>query len=235
MNNDKCIVSFAKQGRENYNKGLLRLRDSIKDNCDYDSFLYSYDQPNDGIIFLDNKMPQSELFVCDWDIPYHFKLGAIQKAREQGYKKVIWCDSSVVVVKNPDELFKREIVAFHNLGHPLYRYMSDACMEAMEATEKEIKLASHIMACVMGFDFSINRVNEIFNKFIDYSLDGCSFQKNTSNRNRFRFHTFDQPVISLLLYRYGIELYPYGKLVYEPYDTNFGYGNDIYFINKGIK
>ena len=233
-----CIVSFASKGRENYNKGLLRLRDSVKEHWEGDYFLYSLDgEENEGIICCNGEMPKSLFYPSffHYEIPYQFKPNLIQIAREKGYTKVFWCDSAIVLTKNPLELFiNRPVVAFHNFNFPLWQWISDLAVKTLNSNEEEILQAKQIMACVIGFDFTTELGNQIFDEFLNYSIDGKSFIESGSTRVGFIAHRHDQSVLSVILHRHKIPLLPYGTLVYEPHNITFEYGSSFYFINKGI-
>jgi hypothetical protein len=247
MSSKKIIVSFSSTGRENYPKAQLGLiKSCVNAKWDGDYLIRSLDGYCDnylGVDILLGSYPVTERFgVCNnhAEIPWGFKPDLILEAIEKGYDKIIWCDSTIRMKKNPYELLEyakyHGVCAFDNLGHPLKNWISDVALEHLHITEEELQANNipQIMACCIVFDVS----NEIGRKvFIDWSLlskDGACFQNYPSKREGFVVHRHDQAVLSGLLWKYKIPLLPYGKLVYPPHDSNFEYGDDIYFVNKGV-
>lgn len=243
-----CIVSFSSQGRENYNAAMLRLISTSKE-CGYegDFILHQFD----GYVpdYRDVKItqgksvyyPQPKLFQCynHSEVPYLFKLAMIQLAREAGYNQVIWCDSTICMIKPPTELLnlakEQGVVTFDNLGHPLFPWISDVALERLGISQVELKIVPQIMACVIIFDFSNDTANQVFDEWLKAAQDGVSFQNNGSTREGFKAHRHDQAVLSGILYKRGIMSQSYGDLVYEPNDTDFKFGNNFTFVNRGIK
>lgn len=245
LNSEECIISYASKGREEYNSALLKLIKSIPENWNGDTILYSFDGYVDryeGIpirLCHSKQTPQPEAWMAHHhsEIPYQFKPAIFQIAKEEGYKKVYWCDSTIRLLKNPLPLFEQSesgIVAFENLGHPLWNWISDDAQNTLKITNEELKTIPQIMACVIGFDFTKAKANNIFEEWAIIAQDGHSFKDNPSAREGFKAHRHDQAVLSGLLWKHKIPLLPYGKLVYPPHDVNGEYGNDIYFVNKGM-
>lgn len=241
-----CIVSFASTGRELYPKAQLRLIRSIVDSswgggiimmC-YDGYVDEYC----GVQIELGKYPKSEkyqLFHNHEELPYGFKPEIIQVARENGFSKVIWCDSTILLAKPPYATLTHAklhgVAAFENLGHPLKHYVSDLAMERQGIDESELEDIPQIMACCVAFDFENPKGVEAFEKWIEASRDGVSFQNYGSVRSDFKTHKHDQAVLSMILYKLQIPLLPYGKLVYHPHNETKEYGDDFEFVNKGIE
>ena len=243
MASNKCIVSFASKGRENYPKAQLRLiKSCVTAGWDGDYLIRSLDGDCDEYagVHIDVGSYPSTSVHNHAEIPYGFKPDiVVEAAAHKKYKQIIWCDSTIVMAKYPNETLahasKFGVAAFHNLGHDLWNWVSDAALQAQGLTERQLKYIKQIMACVICFDLSNPVGYSIFNKWIAASRDGVSFQNYGSNREGFKAHRHDQAVLSMILYKEGIPLLPYGKLVYEPHDTDHSFGDDFEFINKGIK
>lgn len=243
---DKCIVSWSSSGRENYPASQLRLIKSCIDsgwNGDY--VMQSLDGYCDNYMGVDielGRYPNCNDFPLNnnhAEIPYCFKPTLIYEAYERGYTKIVWCDSTIRMSKNIDPLLKlaseNGIVAFDNLGHPLKNWISDIAVQKLNISELELQSINQIMACVIIFDLENEIGMQCLKEWIEASHDGVSFQNGyVSNRKGFVAHRHDQSILSGILYKKNISLLPYGKLVYPPHDINFEYGNDVYFINKGV-
>jgi hypothetical protein len=249
---DKCIISYASSGRENYNKAQLNMIRSCKNaGWDGDYLIRSLDGYVDeylGVKIHQGK-PVSRVYgnkemsyQCynHNEVPYQFKPYLIAEALELGYRKIIWCDSTVRMVKDPMTLFRNHksdygVIGFDNLGHPLHQYLHDYALERLEISEEDLPNVKQIMACVMLFDFTRPGTFRIFEEWMKMSHDGVSFQNYGSKREAFKVHRHDQACMSGLLHKYGVPLLPYGRLVYPPHDQEpFDFGTDIYFVNKGV-
>ena len=244
MSSDKCLVSVASMGRENYNKGQLKLiRSAVESGWDGDYLMSSVDGYCDeymGVKIELGSWPVTRKHGVSWqhkDNPYQFKPYAIQEAIEKGYSKILWCDSSIRMVKNPNELFEiaaeRGVVAFDNIGYPLKNWISDWAIACLKLSSEKLESMPQIMACCIMFDFNNPIAIEILNAWIAGSLNG-SFQHEEGNRPGYRASRHDQSYLSALLNLRGIEFLPYGNLVYPPHDTSGEYGSNFYFINKGV-
>lgn len=245
MKSKKCIVSFSHKGREDYDAAQLRLiKSCVNVGWDGDYIIRSYTGYCDNYMGVDiilGSYPVTEkcgLSNNRDEVPYGFKTFIIQEAREKGYEQIIWADSSIRMVKDPKPLFDHTHVygvgAFENLGHPLKNWISDVAVEHLHISESSLEGMQQIMACCILFDFSTPECNSIFDEWMALGRDGACFQNYGSKRPGFRAHRHDQAVLSGILAKRGVPLLPYGKLVYPPHDTDFTYGNDIYFVNKGV-
>jgi hypothetical protein len=244
--NKKVLVNFACMGRENYNKAQLRLIKSFVDNKWDGDYLMrstdSYVDEYDGVKIKLGSLPITEAYGKSYnhaEIAYGFKCYIIQEAIEAGYTKIIWCDSTIVNVRNLDPLFdlaaQHGFVSFNNLGHPLKFWISDIAQERLGITNAQLETMEQAMACVMIFDIENPAGKKLFEDWMAKCLDGVSFQMEAgSKRPGYRGHRGDQPIISGLAALAGIPLLPYGYLVYQPHDTTFEYGTAFYFINKCV-
>lgn len=242
----KCVVSFASNGRELYNKGQLRLIKSCKDaGWDGDFLCRSLDgyvDKYEGVDILLGSWPVNEKFgECPTHatIPFAFKLFIIQEAREKGYKQIVWCDSSITMETDitPVLEFAKEhgVAAFDNLNFMLSGWLSDAAQERLEISDEDLWGIKQIMACCVCFDFDNPKAEKVFDEWYERCMDGCSFHNGYGSRRRgFVATRWDQSCISGILWKNDIPLLTYGNLVYEPHDVTKEYGDEIYFVNRQI-
>jgi hypothetical protein len=228
-----CLVSFSSKGRENYNKGLLRLIDSALKYWKGDILVYSPDhwlEEYKGItIHKGLPDPQGIVSMPHSDMPYQFKTALIQKAIEMGYERVAWLDSSMVLNKDITPLFgSTGVGVFHNLGHDLYKYISDEAFMALGITDEQLMNIKQIWGGAFFLDFTKQNACQVFECIKEFSLNG-SFREGTSSRQGFKAHRHDQAVMSALVHE-KCDMYPYGKIVCPPHDTTHEYGDDIYLI-----
>jgi len=232
------IVNYVSKGREDYFSGQLKLIKSIQDiGWGGDTIFYADGGYCDNYLGYDIKLefPKQEKFIGHRhsQIPYQFKYIAIQAAREAGYDRVFWLDASMRVVKNLSELFDKSpkgIIAFDNLGHPLYKFISDIAARNLEVDDFELMDIPQTWGGALGFDFTKEGVSELLEEIIHQSNIG-SFADAKSTRSGFVSGRHDQAVISVLFHKKGIELLPYGDIVVaahakEPYQ----YGKDYYLV-----
>ena len=243
IKNKKCIVSFGSKGLymynrhlEDYNKGLKTMITSTIGTWDGDYLIHSIDA--DFTEYMGVEITINKSLNTHGEVPYQFKPAMIDIAYKLGYEQVVWVDSTIRMVKHPQELLdhakKYGVCVFDNLGHPLKYWCSDIAQSKQGVTNAEMETMQQIMACVIIFDFTNPKGKEIFERWKQASLDGISFKNERSNREGFRGHRHDQAVLSMICAKESIPLLPYGYLVYPPHDQTKEYGDNIYFVNKGI-
>lgn len=242
------IVSFATKG---FHPQLLRLIDSCKEHWSGDLLIYSPD--HDLWMYRDVQIhhswpdPEGIQSFTHKDMPYQFKVALIQKAIELGYQRIIWLDSSMQLKKDLTPLLdnsKTGVVTFHNLGHPVYRYLSDEAMNLLGVDDDFLLDKPQIWGGAFMLDLTKRFASNFFNILRHYSVNG-SFKNGTSKREGFVAHRHDQAVMSVLLslellidntvYGYtDSDMLPYGQILCPPHDTSGEYGTDPYLICRGI-
>lgn len=209
------LLSLAINGRENYVEKSINLEKSIAELWRYDTRLYkaypNYVTPNDVI-------------------PYKFKYDLIKQARADGYTRVIWLDSSIRVASEITSLFPESgIIAFHNLGHPLWKYISDKAMANLNVGNAEVERIPQTWGGALGFDFTKDKACEIFEEICKHSMNG-SFETAGSRRKGFIAHRHDQAVISVILHQHKIKLLDYGEIVTAEHARSGEYGNSFKLV-----
>lgn len=232
-----CLVSFSSKGREDYNKGLLRLIDSALVNWKGDMLLYSPDHSLSEYkgVKINKGLPQPKLIpsFSHSDMPYQFKIALIQEAIEKGYERIVWLDTTMIINKDLTPLFGNNgITVFDNLGHPLSKYISDDACRLLEVNDEMILKMHQIWGGALLFDFTKNNCVKVFERIKAHSLNG-SFKNGVSRRFGFVAHRHDQAVMSVLMSD-KCDLQPYGKIVCHPHEVTHAYGDDIYIIYKAI-
>lgn len=240
------ILSFATKGREDYPRQLLRLIDSCKEYWKGDLLIYSPDHDlwmyRDVPIHHSWPDPVEIQSFTHTEMPYQFKTALIQKAIELGYERIIWLDSSMQLKKDLTPLLDNSesgIVTFHNLGHPVYKYLSTEA----EYLLREEKYLSHDLPVLEmipqiwggAFMLAFNKplADNFFHDLRRYSING-SFRDGGSARVGFIAHRHDQAIMSVLLNRYPHDMLPYGQILCPPHDTTGEYGNDPYLVCRGL-
>ena len=237
----KVIVSLSSTGRENYNEAQLGLIRSINRHArHYDTHLRSVDGYVDVYEqrqILLGEWPKTSKWGESWshqNMPYQFKPFMVAEALELGYRKIIWCDSTIRVHQNPDPLWElaaeHGIVAWNNEGHELHKYIPDHQIAWLGLKDyTEVKQMFQIMACCIVFDFDHPKTMPIFEKWIQGAKENC-FHHNESKNPHYVSSRHDQALLSALMNINGIPVQPYGGLAYRHYLPV-----EPYFINWGVK
>lgn len=225
-NTNPVIVSFASKGRDDYNKGQVRLLESLQQHWAGDYWLHSLER--------DGELPSSKAFPHQphSECPYLFKFTMIQTLREQGYSRIIWLDSTMVL-ERPDitDLLKRGIMAFHNLGHDLKNYINDAACSGMNYDTESEHQALQTWGGAIGFDFNRGRARAVFDAVV---RNRYYFKDGNSTRPGFIAHRHDQAVLSVMLWYFSVKLHPYGTIVTHPHYIDHAYGNEFYLSHRPI-
>lgn len=191
-----CLITLAIDGREKYTEKLSGLEASLQ-HWPYDTRIYKS--------YPDYCTPHGV-------IPYKFKFDLIQQARNDGYNRIVWLDSSLRLLQDPIALFGEEgVFMFDNLGHPLWKYISDRALQNLALTESQLKHIPQTWGGALGFDFTRDKAGEIFAEIVRQSTMG-SFEEGRSKRQGFVSHRHDQSVISGVLWKAGYKLLPYGLI-----------------------
>lgn len=217
----KVLVSVASKGREDYRKAQLALIQSThahKFRLSHDYMMRSVDGYCDNYYGVDIKLgswPVTEKYGVSWqhaDMPYQFKVFAIQEAREKGYSRVLWCDSTIRLMADPEPLWEQcathGILAWDNEGHPLKNWIAPHATKAIGIDTEGVK---QIMACCIMFDFNHPITQVVFDEWIECSRNGSFLNKGFDN------HRHDQACLSAILYKHGVPIQPYGALAYPHY------------------
>lgn len=239
-NMGKVIVSLSSTGRENYNEAMLGLIRSIDRKApDYDVHLRSVDGYVDEYLGRKINMGQwpATAKYKSWshqNMPYQFKPVMVAEALERGYKKIIWCDSTIRLMKSPDPLWalaaEHGIVAWNNEGHPLHKYMPDHQIAWLGLNSyRDVMQMYQIMACCIVFDFEHPKTMPVFEKWIEGAFNNC-FHHNESKNPHYVSSRHDQSLLSAIMNLNDIKVQPYGGLAYKEYMPV-----EPYFINWGVK
>ena len=195
----RVLLSMAINGREDYVEKSINLERSIAQKWRYDTRLYKS--------YPDFVTPHTV-------IPYKFKYDLIKQARKDGYLQIFWLDSSIRLATSdlPYIFPESGIIAFDNLGHPLWKYISDKAAANLNVSDSELKMIPQTWGGALGFDFTKDKACEVFEEICKHSLNG-SFETYPSRRTEFVAHRHDQAVISVILWKHKIKLLPYGEIV----------------------
>lgn len=176
-----------------YPKGSMRLNSSLI-NIGYSGKRQIYAG------YLPNDCPKHT------DRNYGFKAFALKDAVEAGATSLLWCDSSIYVVKSPDPIFniiERQGYYFIDNGNSCAQTATDKCLENFGISRDEAEKIPEITTCVFGFSMLHKQGKEFYEQFLYHESIG-SFNGGRDHRDedstdpRFWFCRHDQTVASLI-------------------------------------
>lgn len=157
----KAIISFANSSG-NYMKALQRLEESVS-RFDINPFLGFRGESSIG----------SPLHS---DNPYAFKIYAFKKAIELGYTKILYVDSSVVVVKELSALWQildEDGYFIQEAGHFVGRWCNDRTLAYFSLTREDaMEMKMYGNAGILALDFEKQIAKDFFNQWERSMLDG---------------------------------------------------------------
>lgn len=203
------IISLAINGRDNYIEKQKKLIETLHLAGDCDTWIL-------------NEYPKG---VTPHEItPYKFKYDLIKQAYDTGYRKIFWLDSTMRLLKNPFELLdqsKDGIVAFDNIGHPIYKYITDLAVENLNC-ENYLHNIKNTWGGALGFDFEKPNTMQIL---IDIHIQSeiGSFNNGISVREGFVAARHDQSVNSVIFHDWKINILDYGVIAAKKHVTDKTY------------
>lgn len=146
--------------------------------------------------------------------PYFFKPLSILKAKEMGYKIVIYLDSPFTI-KNHLDLYIQDIknngVYLSIDSWSIGQWANDNCLEHFNVSREEMLKISNIQAGLIAFDFNTSTANEFLNMWIDCGKRGLFIgkwhnrDKTESKDIRCLGHRHDQTCAELVAYKLGVK------------------------------
>ncbi len=182
----RCIVSVGVGAW--YKKGVERLERSLGD--------VGYD----GALIL-HKGVWPEGYPAHYDVPYAFKLGAIQQAVDAGHERVLWLDASAWAVKDPVTVFRKMEEQGHYFwrsGHKAGTWCNEKCLAYFGVTRERAMEMEMLYALVIGLDFRSARSRMFFKRWRE-ALDAGVFVGSWDD------HRHDQSAATLIAHELGME------------------------------
>lgn len=194
-----CIVNFSDYA---FLKGQERLIKSLKD----------FNYQGDIITFNSFEQVGSK---SHQEVPYQFKVYAIEKARQMGYDVVLYCDASLFAVKDAMPVIYHIIDKGYLMefcGFSAGQWSTDICLKEFGLTRDEAMNVPMHSAGFTGINFQNQLANEFFNKWLKSAQEEISFQgawnnlqKQCSQDERCLGHRHDQTTASIIAHQIGME------------------------------
>lgn len=145
------------------------------------------------------------------DVPYYFKISAFEWAIKQGYRKILWVDSSLWAVRSPIPIFGRAeeqgYFAFRS-GYNMAQSTNDIALKAANISRDEAEKINEYASGCVGINLdnpSGKALYQLWKNYMDIGLSkGSREHDNQSKDKRFLFHRQDQTCLSLAMHKLGL-------------------------------
>ena len=194
-----CIVNFSDI---KFEKGQNRLIESIINN----------NFKGDVITYNSFEQVGSKSHL---EVPYQFKVYAIEKARQMGYEVVLYCDASLYAIKDVMPVIYYIIEKGHLMefcGFSVGQFSTDLCLSEFGITRDEAMNIGLHSAGFTGLNFQNEKASEFFDKWLQSAKEEISFcgdwnnnQKKCSDDDRCLGHRHDQTTASIIAYQLEME------------------------------
>lgn len=149
------------------------------------------------------------------DNPYSFKVVAIEDAVLHGATSILWCDSSVVVLKPLGSLWglieSQGYWFSRNYGYTQGQFCNDEALAIMGVTREEAFKIPHVVASCFGLDMRKPIAQEFLKRWKAMAEAGAfkgdrGDLSGTGDTNRFIGHRNDQSCAAHVIHELGMTL-----------------------------
>jgi len=190
-----CIVNFADY---KFQRGQDRLRES----------LIQQGYQGDFIAFNEYHQVGSK---AQLEVPYQFKVFAIEKARQMGYDIVLYCDASIWAIKNVMPVInyiQENGYLMEYCGFSVGQYSTDLCLREFNLSRDEALSIQLHSAGFTGLNFKNDVANTFFQEWFNRAKEEKTFIGDWDNKNkqcsqdeRCLGHRHDQTTASIIANR----------------------------------
>jgi hypothetical protein len=194
-----CIVNFSdykfQLGQERLQKSLIQ---------------YSYQ----GDVLLFNEFGQVGSKV-HLEVPYQFKVYAIEKARQMGYDIVLYCDASLYPIREVMPVINHIIdkgYLMEYCGFSVGQFSTDLCLQQFNLTRNEAMNIPLHSAGFTGLNFQNELATKFFDKWLQSAQEEITFKgdwnnnsKQCSQDDRCLGHRHDQTTASIIAHQLEME------------------------------
>lgn len=194
-----CIVNFS---NGYFKSGQERLRKALLEN----------NYQGDILLFTEYSEVGSK---SHQEVPYQFKVYAINEAKKRGYEVVLYCDASLCPIKDVMPCFnliKENGTLLEYCGYSLAQYCTDNALYEFGITRDEAMDVQLHSAGFTGIDFTNEKANEFFEKWFKYAQEEVTFVGAWNNSNNTCSldsvclgHRHDQSVASYLAHSMNLK------------------------------
>jgi len=197
---NRCIVNVA------VGDGFLRGQDRLARSLAEVGYV-------GGVAFWRDELPPGS--PTHEDVPYAFKVHALECVAQKGFTSLLWVDASVWFIRSPDVVFdevEREghYVAAVVGGHKAGEWCSDDALAKLDATREELMHYPLVYGGFFGVEVSKRTsgwaiLYQLGKRARDGSFRG-PWGPGTSTDPRVKGHRHDQTALSVIVDRLGMEI-----------------------------
>jgi len=153
--------------------------------------------------------------------PYAFKAYAIKEALNQGYKKILWLDSSMFMIASWgdfwSELSKKGGLFWECDAGPTGLWCCDNAMNIMGKTREELICTPIVQGGIFALDFDNEKTQKVWAYYWKHVHSGALLglwrkaHGFVSEDTRVQGHRHDMPILSVACLEYDL------KLTYQPH------------------
>ena len=167
---DRCVVSFASYNRDYHS--LIKKIPSALESSGFNGYFF----------YRIGGFPNPNGYEIQYaGVPYCFKIFMMQEARNFGFDKLLWIDSSALPLKDPSPLF--EIIekkgGFFNgwqldstKPRPIF---SEARKSLIDFTDTDVHHATYIQGGIFGLDLSHPQAQQFVSEYYSMVEMGIPF------------------------------------------------------------
>jgi len=145
--------------------------------------------------------------------PYAFKVYAIKKAIEDGYRYIFWVDSSIFPVKSIKpvwDIIQNQGYLFIQNSFRVGEWVSDSVLDMFKLSRDSAFAMESIYGGIFGLDMQNEKANIFFSELWQ-AMESGAFKGEWDNNSgsvssdtRVKGHRHDQAVMSILAYKHGM-------------------------------
>jgi len=207
-----CIINASWGGW--YSKGSERLKQSlIYHGFHHDILIWKNEKINE---FFNEKQP------------YTIKLAALHEAIKLGYTHILWLDSSVWALQNPEKIFdiiNDEGGYFWKSGFNMAQCSADSDLNFANWSRDYAEGLNELSSSMFGLNLKTPKGKEfvkVFTEAANYGVFGTSrLHNNASNDERFLHARQDQTAATIAFYKSGFDK------IYNPGEYSSYYSENL--------
>lgn len=158
------------------------------------------------------------------EVPYAFKTWALNWAKESGYKKALWLDSSIYPGKDPNQIFDIINTRGYFLsmnGWNQANWSTNEQLKYYGVTRDEAENMSHPVGGIVGINFEHKTGIQLFEHYLQAAIDKMFIgpwtnnNKEVSKDQRVLGSRHDQTCLGFISNKLNLELFVGNYLSYQ--------------------
>jgi hypothetical protein len=205
---NRCIIDVA--FGSDYERKQVLLMDSLADKFD------------GSLLFYRSEAAVSSPMHCE--NPFAFKIGAFDRAVQEGFRQILWIDANVRVdgsLAPVWDAIAKDGYYFINSGNKIGEWSSDITLAAFGVSREDALLMPELAAYVIGLDFDNELALRFYNRW-KWAMNAGLFRGEWLNDHhqvsidgRVKGHRHDQTCASLAAHQLGITNFHEGVSWYQ--------------------